>query len=50
MLKLALEFEASGKAHFRGVSDQDPDLQTFEIFLPKQLMNDYRSKFYQEVE
>ena len=50
MLNLALEFESSGKAHMRGISEQDPNMQTFEIFIPKELMSHYRRDFLQEVE
>lgn len=50
MLKLALEFESSGKAHMRGISETDPELQTFEIFIPMKLMSHYRMDFMQEVE
>lgn len=49
-LKLALEFEGSGKANIRGICENYPTLQTFEIFLPKQLMQHYRSDFLQQVE
>ena len=34
-LMKALEFEASGQAHMRGICDEEPDMQTFEIFSPK---------------
>jgi Meckelin (Transmembrane protein 67) len=50
MLKMAIEFESSGKAHMRGLSEDDPDMQTFEIFIPPDLMKNYRIKFMQKVE
>lgn len=44
-LELALEFEASGKAHMRGVTEQLPDLQTFEIFMAVDLMKRFRQEY-----
>ena len=38
----ALHFEASGQAHMRGITDDDPEMQTFEIFIPPDLMRHYR--------
>jgi hypothetical protein len=33
----------------RGICDEEPDMQTFEIFIPKQLMAHYRQSYLQEV-
>ena len=33
-LKIALEFEASGKAQIRGLYEEEEEMQTFEIVLP----------------
>ena len=41
-LRKSLEFEASGKAQIRGLSQEDPELQTFEIFFPPDLLRQYR--------
>jgi len=48
-LALALEFEASGKAHIRGIHDKYPEMQTFEIFLSNDLMKSYRRDYMQNV-
>ncbi len=45
----ALNFEAAGQATIRGISDEDPDMQTFEIFIPVTLMKHYRTSYLQEV-
>jgi hypothetical protein len=33
----------------RGICEEEPDMQTFEIFIPKQLMAHYRQSYLQEV-
>jgi len=48
-LALALEFEASGKAHIRGMHDKYPTMQTFEIFISNDLMTSYRRDYLQQV-
>lgn len=50
MLKLALDFEESGKAHFRGISETEPEMQTFEIFIPEKLLNHYKADFLKTIE
>jgi hypothetical protein len=45
----ALNFEAAGQATIRGISDEDPNMQTFEIFIPVTLMKHYRTSYLQEV-
>jgi meckelin len=44
-----LYFESTGKAQMRGILNEDPDLQTYEIFIPQQLMMHYRSEYMNEV-
>lgn len=41
-LEMALEFESTGKAHMRGMTEQLPDLQTFEIFMSQELLENYK--------
>ena len=41
-LRKSLKFEASGKAQIRGISPENPNLQTFEIFMPQDLMKIYK--------
>jgi len=48
-LSLALEFEASGKAHMRGITETNPAMQTFEIFMAEELMRRYRQEYMQKV-
>lgn len=48
-LALALEFEASGKAHMRGITETNPAMQTFEIFMAVELMRRYRQEYMQKV-
>lgn len=48
-LRKAIEFEASGQAQMRGMTEEDPDLQTFEIFIPPKLLTAYRSEYLKEV-
>lgn len=33
----------------RGISDEDPEMQTFEIFIPISLMQHYRQSYLSEV-
>jgi len=48
-LVLSLEHEASGKAHCRGIHEKLPDLQTFEIFLSKTIVQNYKNHFMLQV-
>lgn len=48
-LRLALEFESCGNAQMRGIIPEDPDMQTFEIFIPPDLLNKYRSEYWTDV-
>ena len=49
-LKKALEFEASGKAQIRGLSEANPSMQTFEIFIPRDLLKEYKLSYLQDVQ
>jgi len=44
-LKKALNYEASGKGQIRGMSDENPELQTFEIYLPPELVSRYKENY-----
>lgn len=48
-LRHNLHFEGTGKAQMRGITDEDPDLQTYEIFVPKQLIDHYKSEYIKDV-
>ena len=45
-LRKSLKFEQSGKAQIRGMTNEHPDLQTFEIFMPEHLMRKYKTELY----
>ena len=49
-LRLALEFESSGNAQMRGVVKEDPNMQTFEIFIPHELLERYKTEYWTEVQ
>lgn len=49
-LKKALNYEISGKGQIRGLSETDPDLQTFEIYMPKEVMLKYRTEYLVKVD
>lgn len=44
-LRLNLEAECQGNATIRGITASMPDKQTFEIFLPKKMIDDYKKNF-----
>lgn len=44
-LRLNLEAESQGNATIRGITTSHPDAQTFEIFLPNKMIEDYRKNF-----
>jgi meckelin len=44
-----LYFESSGKAQVRGITEEDPDLQTYEIFVPEQLIRHYKQEYITDV-
>jgi len=48
-LTLSLEYEKWGKSHCRGIHEKLPDLQTFEIFLSKNIVSDYKKHFMLKV-
>jgi hypothetical protein len=45
-----LNYEISGKGQIRGLSETDPDLQTFEIYMPKEVMLKYRTEYLVKVD
>jgi meckelin len=44
-LRLNLEAESQGNATIRGITASHPEAQTFEIFLPRKMVDDYRKNF-----
>jgi|TARA_B110000285_G_scaffold216633_1_gene264117 meckelin len=44
-LRLNLEAESQGNATIRGITASHPEAQTFEIFLPNKMIDDYRKNF-----
>jgi meckelin len=44
-LRLNLEAEQQGNATIRGIHTSYPDAQTFEIFLPNKMIEDYKKNF-----
>jgi hypothetical protein len=45
----SIEFEITGQAQIRGLVPDDPNLQTFEIFMPKVLLSTYKDQYYREI-
>ena len=39
----------TGQAQQRGLTSDDPHLQTFEIFMPRILLSNYRDNYYKEI-
>lgn len=50
LLRRSLEQEARGKGQIRGLSPEEPDLQTYIIYIPKKLFLWYRQKYVQELQ
>lgn len=48
-LRKALEYEMAGKAQERGLTSLEPNLQTFEIYMPKRMLQDYRDHYLKDV-
>mmetsp|Transcript_4701 Transcript_4701/g.8015 ORF Transcript_4701/g.8015 Transcript_4701/m.8015 type:complete len:521 (+) Transcript_4701:1152-2714(+) len=48
-LRLNLLSEANGNAHVRGISPIVPDAQTFEIQLPKNMIDDYKKNYFNQI-
>ena len=44
-LRLNLEAESEGNATIRGITTSMPEAQTFEIFLPNKMIDDYKKNF-----
>jgi len=49
MLRRSLKMEARGKGQIRGLSPEDPDLQTYQIYIPRDLFRQYRVNYVQEL-
>lgn len=49
VLRRAIEYESSGKAQQRGLTPEEPNLQTFEIFMPKRMLQDYKDHYLKDV-
>lgn len=41
----SLEYEMTGQAQTRGLTMEDPNLQTFEIFMPKDMLGMYKDLY-----
>lgn len=39
----------AGKAQERGLTSLEPNLQTFEIYMPKRMLQDYRDHYLKDV-
>jgi len=48
-LRLNLEAESQGNATIRGITTSHPDAQTFEIFLPNKMIDDYKRNYWAPV-
>ena len=44
-LRLNLESESTGKGNIRGIHDSYPENQTFELFMPDLMVEEYRKYF-----
>jgi hypothetical protein len=49
ILRKALEYESTGKAQMRGLTNEDPNLQTYEIFMPEKMLGYYKDLYYKEI-
>lgn len=49
MLRRSLDQEARGKGQIRGLSPDEPDLQTYQIYIPMNLFETYRRNYVQEL-
>ena len=45
----SLEFEIRGQAQTRGLTIEDPTLQTFEIFMPPLMLENYKDLYYKNI-
>lgn len=48
-LRRSLEQESRGKGQIRGLSPEEPDLQTYQIYIPLKLFETYRTTYVQEL-
>lgn len=49
ILRKALEYEESGKAQQRGLSSEEPNMQTFEIYMPRDMLQHYKDHYLKDV-
>jgi hypothetical protein len=45
-LRRAIEYEIMGKGQQRGLTQENPNLQTFEIYMPYQMLKYYKELYY----
>lgn len=48
-LAKSLEYESLGQGQQRGLTADDPGLQTFEIFMPQKMLGYYRDLYFKEI-
>jgi hypothetical protein len=48
-LRMNLHSEAKGNAMIRGIAPTLPESQTFEIYMPKKMIDDYRRNYLNRV-
>ena len=48
-LRKQLVFESQGRSQIRGITADDPDLQTYIILVPPQLVNKYKIEYQTNV-
>jgi hypothetical protein len=49
-LRLNLEAESQGEGAVRGIHPSMPNDQTFEIFLPAKMLNQYKQLYYNSID
>lgn len=49
ILRKALEYEQSGKAQQRGLTSEEPNMQTFEIYMPRDMLLHYKDHYLKDV-
>ena len=49
-LRRSLVQEGRGQGQMRGLSQEDPDLQTYQIYIPRDLWEQYRTTYFQQLE
>ncbi|CDW85678.1 meckelin isoform 4 [Stylonychia lemnae] len=48
-LRKSLEYEITGKAQMRGLTEESPNLQTYEIYMPRKMLIYYKDLYYKEI-